>query len=142
MKHSHLPSYLWPLRAMFLIALVGMGLTCKGGRSPGSTNAAPALFTYGDLDQNGNFLPVSNDPSGGPVYRPYYQTGDMNTPRYLHQALRLKNGLIFITGGTDERGFSALDTAEIFDETLLRKDERAPRRRPAPGSTPISRGTR
>src|SRR6185503_3930728 len=126
MKHSHLPSYLWPLRAMFLIALVGTGLTCKGGRSPGSTNAAPALFAYGDLDQNGNFLPVSNDPSGGPVYRPYYETGDMNTPRYLHQSLRLKNGLIFITGGTDERGFSALDTAEIFDETLLRKGERAP----------------
>src|SRR5262245_55945058 len=126
MKHFHSPSPLWPLRVFFLIALASTAVTCKGGRSPGSTNAAPPLFAYGDLDQNGNFIPVSNEPSGGPVYRPYYETGEMNTPRYLHQSLRLKNGLIFITGGTDERGFSALDTAEIFDETLLRKGERTP----------------
>src|SRR5262249_42587629 len=71
---------------------------CKGGRVRGSTNGAPHL----------------DDRNAAGDYMPYYQTGEMHQPRYVHQALRLKDGHVFVSGGSDERGFSALDTAEIF----------------------------
>jgi len=99
-----------PCLWMSVASLALLGFSCKGSQSPGANNAAPHL--------------EERTPSGD--YRPYYQTGEMNTPRYLHQAIRLKNGLIFITGGTDEQGFSSWDTAEIFDEVSLRKGELKP----------------
>ncbi len=106
MKHS--------LRVFFLAiacASLCVGFSgCKGGRVPGSTNGAPHL----------------DDVNAAGDYMPYYQTGEMHQPRYVHQAIRLKNGHIFVAGGSDERGFSALDSAEIFDETTITKDEPRP----------------
>ncbi len=83
---------------------------CKGGGVPNSSQAAP-------------FLPERNEQGD---YSPYYNTGEMNEPRYLHQTIRLKNGLVLVSGGTDERGFSAFDSGELFDETGIRKGELIP----------------
>ncbi len=95
---------------LWLLAFACLGFACKGSQSPGTTFGAP---------------PLSDRTEAG-VYRPYFATAEMNTPRYLHEAIRLKTGLIFVTGGSDERGFAALDTAELFDEVQVRKGERRP----------------
>src|SRR5215510_4783835 len=107
MKHC------WPLtsgRARGLLLVACMGLACKGGRSPNTSSAA---------------APLSDRTPDG-TYSPYFQTGEMSDPRYLHQVIRLKTGQILVTGGSDERGFSSLDTAEIFDEAAVRKGEVRP----------------
>jgi hypothetical protein len=83
---------------------------CKGGKIPGSSSAAPHLEERNALG----------------VYTPYYVTAQMNSPRYYHQAIRMKGGLILVTGGSDEKGYTAFDTAEIYDETTTKKGEVKP----------------
>ena len=104
-----LPRLLPPSVLIYAVAVMLLA-GCKGGKVPGATSSAPHLE---DRDAAGN-------------YTPYYQTGEMHQPRYLHEVVRLKNGQILATGGSDERGFSALDTAEIFDETQITKGELKP----------------
>jgi hypothetical protein len=60
------------------------------------------------------------------VYDPYYVSGEMASPRYFHKVLRLATGLVLAAGGSDENGFSTLDTAEIFDQATVKRDETAP----------------
>ena len=40
----------------------------------------------------------------------------MVTPRYGHTATTLEDGTVLITGGSDERHLTSLDTAEVFDQ--------------------------
>src|SRR5262245_40578459 len=79
MKHSDSPSPLWSLIALFLVASIPTAVFYKEGRSPGSTNAAPP-YARCDFDQNGNFLPVSNEPCEGLLYRPYYDEAGKPNP--------------------------------------------------------------
>jgi len=94
-----------------LIVLVGLG-GCDTGRPttqiPGVLQSAPPLVEF---DANNN-------------YRPYYRTGEMNTPRYLHRAIAHSSGLVWAVGGSDERGLSALDGVEFFDQS--RFEDEAP----------------
>ena len=114
MKHSDSPSPLWSLIALFLVASIPTAVFYKEGRSPGGTNAASPCARC-DLGQDGNFLPVSNEPGGGLLYHPYYDETGKPNPRWFGNPLQRKNGLILIGNGI------ALDTSEIFDEALLRK---------------------
>jgi len=93
-----------------LLAVACLALACKGSQSANTTFGAP---------------PLSDRTEAG-VYKPYFATAEMHTPRYLHEVIRLKTGLIFVTGGSDERGFASLDSAEIFDEVQVKKGERRP----------------
>lgn len=59
-------------------------------------------------------------------YDPYYSTGELNDPRYLHEVLTLDDGRILVVGGSDENGFSSLDTVEVYDQSLLLADQAPP----------------
>jgi len=48
-------------------------------------------------------------------YSPYHTPGEMHRPRYLHEVVVTPKGLPIALGGTDERGYSALDTVEMFN---------------------------
>src|SRR5437867_33000 len=54
-------------------------------------------------------------PPGGGDQGKYLATGEMNQPRYLHEAILTKSGLAAVFGGSDEHGFSGIDTAELYD---------------------------
>ncbi len=97
--------------------------TCGGDPT---TDALPCLSSIACIP----------DPPSGPAphleeynergeYAPYYGSGDMHRPRYLHKYILNKGGQPFVFGGSDERGYSGLDTVEIFDQTTFDKD--APR---------------
>ena len=75
---------------------------------PGVLQAAPPLAEF---DENNNYIP-------------YYRTGEMNTPRYMHRAVAHSSGLVWAIGGSDERGLSSLDSAEFFDQSTF--DDNAP----------------
>ena len=51
------------------------------------------------------------------LYSPYFATGELSRPRYLHEAFVTPTGLTIVLGGSDERGFSSIDSAEIFDQS-------------------------
>lgn len=89
--------------------LVASNLGCGGGGGLSSFGSAAELPEF----QQG-------------VYSPYYATGEMNIPRYLHDTLNLGNGLLLMAGGSDENGLSSIDTMEIFDQSTLKKDESPP----------------
>ncbi len=59
-------------------------------------------------------------------YSPYYATGEMNIPRYLHEALSLGNGVILVMGGSDENGLSSIDSMEIYDQSTIQTDQNPP----------------
>ena len=84
------------------------------------TSCGPGGLTR---SQSAEPLPEFNEQN---QYEPYFVTGEMNTPRYFHEAIKLSTGLILIVGGTDESGFSALDTVEIFDQSTIQEDETVP----------------
>lgn len=110
MKHFFDNKSKFAILALALVSASYIVIGCKGGLIPNSSRAAPAL-------------PERNDQGD---YDPYYSTGEMNQPRYLHQVVRLNNGLVLVSGGTDERGFSSLDSGEIFDEANIAKDALIP----------------
>ena len=58
------------------------------------------------------------------TYLPYKTTGEMYQPRYLHVAHTNSGGLVFVVGGSDESGLSALDTIEVYDQAA--RDQDAP----------------
>lgn len=121
MKHMHSPTVAGtaaPRRAVDLRALASLlavlaaalGAGCDmgtpQGQIPGVTQAAPKLEEY---DDRGN-------------YTPYYATAEMITPRYLHEGLLGTNGLVYIFGGSDERGLASLDSVEIYDQSTYARD--------------------
>lgn len=98
-----------------LFGVVPSGCDSSSGGSSGGgisniNQSAPRLE---ERDENGN-------------YRPYYATGEMVRPRYLHEALFSSTGFVIIFGGTDERGVSSLDTVEFYDQSLVERDVPAP----------------
>lgn len=46
-----------------------------------------------------------------------YRGPRLTTSRYGHTATALSNGTVLVAGGSDERHFNSIDTAEIFDQT-------------------------
>lgn len=68
------------------------------------------------VSQSAPYLPEF-DATG--QYTPYYATGDMARPRYWHKGIAASNGLSIVMGGSDERGYSGLDTVEIFDQAQV-----------------------
>ncbi len=59
-------------------------------------------------------------------YSPYYPTGEMVIPRYLHEAISLGNGVVLVIGGTDENGLSSLDTMEFYNQSTIQTDQNPP----------------
>ncbi len=99
-------------RQLLLANALALVIGCSGGKSaPGVgiqnvTEAAPRLS---DINPAGE-------------YAPYYGSGDMQRPRYLHGYILNKKGQPMVFGGSDERGYSGLDTVEIFDQATFEKD--------------------
>ncbi len=91
--------------------LLAAGLAgCGGSGGLSASSSAPPLPEFNE--QN--------------LSSPYFATGEMNIPRYLHQIIRLADGLVLVVAGSDENGFSAIDTAEIFDQGKLKANEKEP----------------
>ncbi|MBI4602454.1 MAG: hypothetical protein HY721_10895 [Planctomycetes bacterium] len=55
-------------------------------------------------------------------YSPYYATGEMHRPRYMFEVVLSKSGYPIVLGGSDERGYSGIDTVEVFDQSTYDKD--------------------
>jgi hypothetical protein len=108
--HSAAPPALLALTAAFLVASVGCDLGTPRSALRNVSQAAPKLEEF----------------RADGSYRPYYSTGEMNRPRYFHRAIGTRAGLVYVFGGSDERGFSSLDTAEIFDQSLTLSGAAAP----------------
>ncbi len=83
-----------------------LGTPQAGGGISNLLQSAPALEEF---DENNNYVP-------------YKQTGEMNMPRYLHAGMTHSGGLAFVFGGSDERGLSALDSIEFYDQSTLDED--------------------
>ncbi len=101
------------LTAFGTIALAGFAGCNHGGKSApgvGITNVSQAAPTLPERN------PETNE------YDPYFATADLNRPRYLHEAIFARSGLLWAMGGSDERGLSTLDTAEFFDQARIDKD--------------------
>ena len=106
-------------RAMFgLLLLVAVFSAAGCGGSGGST---PGV----GIQNVSQSAPRLDERTSSGNYQPYFTTGEMQRPRYLHQALFSRTGFVIIMGGSDERGLSALDTTEFFDQSTF--DQNAPR---------------
>ncbi len=68
--------------------------------------------------------PEERDAEGN--YSPYHTPGEMRRPRYLHEVVVTPRGMPIAMGGTDERGYSSLDTVEMFDPYVLDKENPSP----------------
>ncbi len=101
------------LAATLLTTLAIWQTGCDDGR------AAPGVG-LANVSQAAPRLP-ERDPETSD-YRPYYGSADMNRPRYLHEAVFSRNGLVYVFGGSDERGLSSLDSVEFFDQAAIDKD--------------------
>ncbi len=84
-----------------LAAVVAAG--CDSGGREGSGNNIPGV--------NFNAAPLATENF-------WYQTESLTTARYSHTATTLEDGRVLVIGGTDERHFNSLDTAEIFDQSV------------------------
>lgn len=107
----------------FLLSSAGAALVasmatihgCSGGSSlpgVGIQNASQAAPRLEEMN-------ASNE------YSPYFPTGDLQRPRYFHGFIISRKGSPVVYGGSDERGYSGIDTLEIFDQSTFEKD--APR---------------
>ena len=97
------------LSCMVILAASGgcdIGTPYAGGGISNLLQSAPALEEF---DENNNYIP-------------YKQTGEMNIPRYLHGGMTHSGGLAYVFGGSDERGLSALDSVEFYDQSTLDED--------------------
>ena len=86
-----------------------VGLSCSGG-GLGDFDATPDLPEFNSRGE----------------YDPYYSSGEMNLPRYIHEAILMETGLILVAGGSDENGFSSLDLVEMFDQSTIKQNELRP----------------
>jgi len=98
-------------RCLLFANVLALLISCGGSSAPGVgiqnvTASAPRLSDV--------------NPAGD--YTPYYSTGEMQRPRYFHEVALDKKGRPMIFGGTDERGYSGLDTIEIFDQANFEKE--------------------
>ena len=111
--HSSMQTATVPTLAFLLSAAAIFGAWGCGGQlqeGVGITNvsqAAPKLPEY--------------DPETGD-YRPYYATAEMNRPRYFHEGVFVRTGVVYVLCGSDERGLSSLDTLEFFDQAAVKED--------------------
>ncbi|MEM7263548.1 MAG: hypothetical protein AAF488_16290, partial [Planctomycetota bacterium] len=94
--------------ALFVLSACDTGV--PGDVIPGVTQSAARLQEFDDRGD----------------YSPYFGAGEMNTPRYHHQAILHSNGNIYGFGGSDENGFSSLDTVEIYDQSITPAGEFPP----------------
>jgi len=76
-----------------------------------------------NVSQSAPRLEERND-SG--VYDPYFASGEMQRPRYLHEGIFSRTGNIIVFAGSDERGLSALDTVEFFDQSSVDQEGARP----------------
>lgn len=53
----------------------------------------------------------------------FYRTAPMIRPRYEHQSMSLDDGTVLVVSGTDERGFTAIDECELFDQQIMVEPE-------------------
>ena len=67
---------------------------------------------YGGPPSSPNAVPVREVELYDPTTGQFTVLTTLNTARFLHQALRLQNGQVLITGGAN---FASVATAEIFD---------------------------
>ncbi len=74
------------------------------------TQAAPHLEEFNDT---GN-------------YKAYWITADMGRPRYFHASAVAQSGFAVVLGGSDERGYSGIDTVEMYDQSTFDADTAKP----------------
>ncbi len=87
-------------------------ISCGGGKSApgvGIQNVTAAAPRLQEVNSSGD-------------YSPYYATGDLQRPRYFHETILDNKGRPIVMGGTDERGYSGLDSLEIFDQSGFEED--------------------
>ncbi|MEM7166864.1 MAG: hypothetical protein AAF581_15480 [Planctomycetota bacterium] len=88
--------------ALLVVSLAALPACNSGGRAGGGAgiqnlvSAAPPLTTDNTV----------------------YGTAQLHTPGYGHTATYLGDGTVIIIGGTDERHFTTLDRAEVYDQTI------------------------
>jgi len=103
----------WNAGRFLLSALLAASFGCdftgpadEGVGIQNVTQSAPKLPEYDEND----------------LYSPYYTTDDMSRPRYFHEFAISQSGFAIVFGGSDERGYSGIDTVEIFDQSTFEKD--------------------
>ncbi|MEM7165676.1 MAG: hypothetical protein AAF581_09440 [Planctomycetota bacterium] len=93
----------WTLVGLLLVCGAVFLTACNsGGRAGGGS---------GILNLVSAAPPLDNDNAN-------YATAKLNTPGYGHTATYLGDGTVVIIAGTDERHFTTLDRAEIYDQTV------------------------
>lgn len=88
------------LALIILLNATGCDTGRRGGEPPGILNLSSRVPS----------LPEDNAMYPGPR---------MVTPRYGHEASTLGDGTVLISGGSDERMFTTLDSVELFDQSLF-----------------------
>ena len=104
--------------ALGLILLISVFTAAGCGGSGGSTPGT-------GIQNVSQSAPRLEERDGTGKYDPYFTTGELQRPRYLHEGLFSRTGFVIIMGGSDERGLSALETTEFFDQSTF--DQNAPR---------------
>ncbi|MEM7165616.1 MAG: kelch repeat-containing protein [Planctomycetota bacterium] len=99
---------------------VGLTLDLTTGALSGTPSAPAAVSTHTVTAANSLgtattqiMIEIVSASSSG--FRP---AAPMNTPRYGHTATNLPDGTVILIGGSDERHFTSLDSAEIFDPAM------------------------
>ena len=95
------------LSALIIVASGFVGCN-TGGRDGGGAGIPGLGIEAAHLDEDGRS----------------YAGPPLDTARYGHTATALENGQVLIAGGSDERFLTSLETAEIFDQSLI--DDPAP----------------
>lgn len=91
-----------------LFAILGVGLLvtavgCNSGGRDGTNNIPNLVQAAAPLDFDNAI----------------YRGARMNTPRYGHSDTTLEDGQVLLTGGSDERHFTSMDNAEVYDQTVI-----------------------
>lgn len=101
-----------------LVLLISVFTAAGCGGSGGSTPGT-------GIQNVSQSAPRLEERDGTGKYDPYFTTGELQRPRYLHEGLFSRTGFVIVMGGSDERGLSALETTEFFDQSTF--DQNAPR---------------
>jgi hypothetical protein len=123
------------LRYLFVVPSLSVCLDAADANDDGTNNIADVVFTLGYLFADGTSPwppfggpgcdPTRNDPYTECDCPPpragndFYRTVEMTRPRYEHAAATLDDGTVLIVGGSDERCFTTIDLAEIYDQSMV-----------------------